>query len=32
MGTEMPRKAILDGIRVLDFGSFIAGPYRAALL
>ena len=23
---------ILDGIRVLDFGRYIAGPYCAALL
>ena len=23
---------VLDGIRVLDFGRFIAGPYCAALL
>ncbi len=25
-------KAILDGVRVLDFGRYIAGPYCAALL
>ena len=25
-------KSVLDGIRVLDFGRYIAGPYCAALL
>ena len=25
-------KAVLDGIRVLDFGRYIAGPWCAALL
>jgi crotonobetainyl-CoA:carnitine CoA-transferase CaiB-like acyl-CoA transferase len=30
LGTTMQK--VLDGIRVLDFGRFIAGPYCAALL
>jgi crotonobetainyl-CoA:carnitine CoA-transferase CaiB-like acyl-CoA transferase len=29
---ENPLSAVLDGIRVLDFGRFIAGPFCAALL
>jgi len=27
-----PRQALLDGIRVLDFGRYVAGPFCAALL
>lgn len=30
--SSAPFKSILDGVRVLDFGRFIAGPYCAALL
>jgi crotonobetainyl-CoA:carnitine CoA-transferase CaiB-like acyl-CoA transferase len=30
--TESPRNDVLRGIRVLDFGRYIAGPYCAALL
>jgi crotonobetainyl-CoA:carnitine CoA-transferase CaiB-like acyl-CoA transferase len=29
---ERPVSAVLDGIRVLDFGRYIAGPFCAALL
>src|SRR5262249_48803940 len=29
---EMTMPGVLDGIRVLDFGRYIAGPYCAALL
>ena len=31
-GSGEPSKGILSGIRVLDFGRYIAGPYCAALL
>jgi crotonobetainyl-CoA:carnitine CoA-transferase CaiB-like acyl-CoA transferase len=30
--TESPRSGVLHGVRVLDFGRYIAGPYCAALL
>ncbi len=29
---DAPRKGVLEGVRVLDFGRYIAGPYCAALL
>ncbi|MCW5628359.1 MAG: CoA transferase [Rhodoferax sp.] len=30
--TQLERKGILSGIRVVDIGRFIAGPYCATLL
>ena len=30
--TNKPTRGVLDGLRVLDFGRYIAGPFCAALL